>query len=452
MSSPASWGESEARSRLRFEVDQATSVGQVRSGNEDSVLCEPLDVAGVRTRGLFCAVADGMGGHAKGEIASSLAVKTARDVYYNADDMPLDAALEAAVSRANAVVYEAGGGATGREHMGSTLTAAVLTPSQVLVGHVGDSRCYLIDAHDGAIRQVTRDHSWVAEEVEAGLLTPEEARVHPRRNIITRALGLRPDVEVDIYAVPLTAGKVVLLCSDGLHGLVTDEEMAECATSMPPHKAVAALVQLANDRGGPDNISVVIARAEADDEALTGPADALSSEDPTPTSVDPPEAGLRSPDETTLRTPIPEDEEVTHKRPAVPPYQAAAPRPPSGPRPSAPSSSAPSSSASPPPPASPPAPAGPYTGVAWPIVAPPATSPSPGAPSSGQSAAQRLTVPPSRTSPVDPDADTRRVRPHVTPCAMRRGGSAYLLTVLLALLILGAVVGYVVYRLSGLSG
>jgi serine/threonine protein phosphatase PrpC len=256
-----------AEDRLAFDVGLATHTGRVRTGNEDSVLCEPLESAHVSERGLFCAVADGMGGHADGEEASSTAVRVARDAYYAARDLDSKAALSLAVAQSNAAVYEAGAGTTGRDHMGTTLTAAVIFGDRVVVGHVGDSRAYLI--HDVAIRQITRDHSWVAEEVEAGRMTPEQARVNPRRNIITRALGLRPDVEVDTHDLDFAPGDAIVLCSDGLYGLMTDGEIIDSVQRLPEADAVDALVGLANERGGPDNVSVVVVRvAWTDDPAV----------------------------------------------------------------------------------------------------------------------------------------------------------------------------------------
>ncbi|MDP8924961.1 MAG: Stp1/IreP family PP2C-type Ser/Thr phosphatase [Chloroflexota bacterium] len=255
---------------LAVTLGQATSIGQVRPSNEDAVLCERPDTPEVARRGLFCAVADGMGGHAAGDVASSIAVQSARDAYYAADTDAVDRALRDAIAAANLAVHRAGAGAQGRDHMGSTLTAAVVLGDQMVVGHVGDSRCYVV--RDGSIRQLTRDHSWVAEAVEAGDLTAEEARVHPRRNIITRALGLGPAIDVDLYVASLTVGSVVVLCSDGLHGLVSDEEIARYASQYPPQRAADGLVDLANQRGGVDNISAVVIRVDApnDEETLTG--------------------------------------------------------------------------------------------------------------------------------------------------------------------------------------
>ena len=258
---------------IALTVGQATSVGQVRPANEDSLLCERADTPDAARRGLFCAVADGMGGHAAGDVASSIAVQSARDAYYASPSDAVDRALREAVAAANSAVYKAGAGARGRDHMGSTLTAAVIVGDQMVVGHVGDSRCYVV--RDGSIRQLTRDHSWVAEAVEAGDLTAAEARVHPRRNIITRALGLGANVDVDLYVAPLTVGSVVVLCSDGLHGLVPDEEIGRYASSYAPQYAADELVALANERGGIDNITAVVIRVDASDasddtETLTG--------------------------------------------------------------------------------------------------------------------------------------------------------------------------------------
>ena len=251
----------------KLEVGLATSVGRVRSANEDSVLCEPVDSPDVEQRGLFCVVADGMGGHAGGDVASSIAVQKARDVYYTADVDTVEEALMQAIETANRDVFAESHGKTGRDQMGSTMTAVVVLGAKAVVGHVGDSRCYLVE--DGELKQITRDHSWVSDEVQAGALTPEEARVHPRRNLITRALGLRPDVEVDVHQFSLKPGSVVLVCSDGLHGPVGDEEILAQLQRLPPQEAVDSLISLANERGGPDNISAVVIKAGDDHQSDT---------------------------------------------------------------------------------------------------------------------------------------------------------------------------------------
>jgi len=380
-----------AEEEPRIEVGLATDVGRMRTGNEDSILCEPLESALVAERGLFCAVADGMGGHAAGEDASSLAVKVARDVFYGGDggEDPLHA-LQRAVVEANAAVYEAGAGTTGRDHMGSTLTAAVLLAGRVVVGHVGDSRCYIVQ--DNAISQLSRDHSWVAEEVAAGRMTPEQARISPRRNIITRALGLRPEVDVDAYEAALEPGAAVVICSDGLHGLVSDEEIISYVRRLRPADAVDALVQLANERGGPDNISVVVARVLGDgaDEADTQRGIPILSEFATPTErVERPDLG---------DTPTP----ASPAAPAIPPSPAT---------PAAPS---------PPLPAVPQAPSG------------------------------ELAPPPSALTPAAGTGPGRALAPQSAP-GKRRGGVA-LLVVIGLLVILGAGLGYFLFNMAGLGG
>jgi PPM family protein phosphatase len=212
-----------------------------------------------------------------------MAVRKTRDLYYEADTSSSSEALQRAIQHANNDVYEAGAAKTGREHMGSTLTAVVVFDDRAIIGHVGDSRCYLVE--QDMIRQLTRDHSWVADEVEAGALTPEEARVHPRRNIITRALGLRPDVDVDMYETGVGPGSILVLCSDGLHGPVRDEEILAYASNLAPQEAVEGLISLANQRGGPDNISAVVVKIWEEDDTDTTTRRAVLDEDRTPPAL-----------------------------------------------------------------------------------------------------------------------------------------------------------------------
>lgn len=387
-----------ADSDPRIEIGLATDVGQVRTGNEDSVLCEPVESALAAERGLFCAVADGMGGHAAGEDASSMAVKVARDAFYEAGDMDASEAIRLAVGAANAAVYEAGAGKTGRDHMGSTLTAVVITRGRIVVGHVGDSRCYVVK--DGMIRQLTRDHSWVAEEVAAGRMTAEQARINPRRNIITRALGLRPEVEVDVYEAELEPRTIVVICSDGLHGLVDDEEILWHVRRYRPADAVDALVRLANSRGGPDNISVVVARvAGAEDEEDTKPSIPPLMEQTAPMTATAPPAYL-APSAATFDEPAPSEAVADDDRPT-----------PRGMK--APASTAPAQVQATPAPAAPAAP---------PAPASPPTTP-----------ARHPATAPRRASGS-------------------RGGGVALIVVLVLLILLGAAIGVLMFRLSGLAG
>jgi protein phosphatase len=142
--------------------------------------------------------------------------------------------------------------------MGTTLSVAVVASDRLFIGHVGDSRAYRLSS--GELTQLTPDHSWVAEEVARGAMTPEEANNHPRRNIITRAVGAGPDVEVFTSVVELVASDTLLLCSDGLHGLVTEDRIKAVLESKPPEEAAEVLVDMANTAGGIDNIAVVVAR------------------------------------------------------------------------------------------------------------------------------------------------------------------------------------------------
>lgn len=247
-----------------MEIGYSSDKGLVRSLNEDSVLCMRFDLqthSGVVTAGLF-AVADGIGGYNAGEVASDLAVRTfhAECLYHllTKPTAPPLSILSAAFSRAGAAVLNAA--AKGElAGMGTTLTAALVLGNNLYVAHIGDCRCYIINSRE--IIQVTRDHSVVQELVDAGLLTAEEARYHPRRNEITRALGYSADVTADLYHLKLYAGDHILLCSDGLCGVLAPEEIADTVLrTLDPRHACVDLIAQANFAGGPDNISVVIAK------------------------------------------------------------------------------------------------------------------------------------------------------------------------------------------------
>lgn len=221
-----------------------TDIGRVRAHNEDAVLLEPP---------LF-AVADGLGGHQAGEVASAAAI----DALVEAAPRRADAkALGRAVCAANQAVIEAARAGRGRDGMGTTLTAAVVEGSRLALAHVGDSRAYLL--HGGTLVRITRDHSMVADMIEQGTLTEDESRIHPLRSVITRALGTDPNMHADVYEVDAEPGDRLLLCSDGLFGMLTDDRIAELLLAHgDPEHAVHALIGEANERGGHDNISVVV--------------------------------------------------------------------------------------------------------------------------------------------------------------------------------------------------
>jgi PPM family protein phosphatase len=243
-------------------VEQAgkTDQGRQRSGNEDSHMVSPP----------FFAVADGMGGAKAGEVASSIAIEAFSGV--DEDEAPPEARLERVARDANRRIYELAHSDESRRGMGTTLTAAMVSGNEVSLGHVGDSRAYRW--RDGELEQLTKDHSLVAELERTGQITREAAEHHPQRSIITRALGPEPDVEVDTYTVPGRDGDVFLLCSDGLTGMISDEEVAAIMRGPGSLEERAdALVQAANQNGGKDNITVVLFRLGAADGAEEPPAD-----------------------------------------------------------------------------------------------------------------------------------------------------------------------------------
>src|SRR5206468_4761679 len=215
-----------------------------------------------RTRGALLVVADGMGGAMAGEVASQLAVEAVLKAYREGEGDILDD-LRHAVILANRVIHEHSQSQPELRGMGTTCTAVVVRGNEAFMAHVGDSRAYLV--RDGEIHQLTQDHSLVAQLVEHRHITPEQARVDPRRNVVTRSVGVGADVDVDTEKLeePLVVGDTVVLCSDGLHTLVEDGEIARLAIGSDPERACHDLITLANDRGGNDNITVIIGRLEA---------------------------------------------------------------------------------------------------------------------------------------------------------------------------------------------
>lgn len=231
-----------------------TDIGCVRDQNEDSLFVNPP---------LFV-VADGMGGHAAGEIASEIAVRTISEL---APDTADTEALSKAVEQANRNIINAPLSGNGREGMGTTCTAAILDGTHLAIAQVGDSRAYLL--HNGRLSQITRDHSLVANMVEAGQLTPDEARIHPNRSVITRALGNDPTTTPDLYEINVEEGDRLLLCTDGLSSMLEDDEIQAVMNRISdPQQCASMLVSGALVAGGLDNVTVVIvnvvgARAQA---------------------------------------------------------------------------------------------------------------------------------------------------------------------------------------------
>jgi serine/threonine protein phosphatase PrpC len=247
-------------------VAKVSDIGQIRERNEDAFLAVDVTLQndnGLVPLGLYI-VADGMGGHQKGEVASSLAAQTCarhmiQDVFmpflsdYQEDGprRPINEALIQAVQAANLAVYQQ------VPEAGTTLTMALIFGHKAYVAHVGDSRAYIFN--QATLRQITQDHSLVARLVELGQATAEEALTHTHRNVLYRAIGQAGSLEVDTHMQPFPVGSCLLLCSDGLWGMVSDEEIADALTYAPtPQQALERLVTAANRNGGDDNITAVL--------------------------------------------------------------------------------------------------------------------------------------------------------------------------------------------------
>lgn len=246
---------------MRLKVGAATSIGRVRSINEDAYLANA-------DRGLFV-VCDGMGGAAAGEVASGLAIDTiaarldgagATDAPGAAGDayLPRTRQLASAIRQANRVIYDRAQGNRAQAGMGTTVVGAWIGDGVVSVAHVGDSRAYV--GHRAKFESVTSDHSLVEAQVQAGLINREQSLQSEHQNILLRALGRDPDVEVELAEVPVSPGDRLLLCTDGLTRMVTDGQMAAALTRFAgePQRACDHLVETANANGGPDNITVVV--------------------------------------------------------------------------------------------------------------------------------------------------------------------------------------------------
>jgi serine/threonine protein phosphatase PrpC len=247
--------------QLRLDVAQLTDVGRKRPHNEDNMAYViPKDPQVMARKGALFIVADGMGGHAAGEVASEIAVDTVSKVYYQDDSDDVAVSLLHAIRRANALIHQRAAENMMRSGMGTTCVAAVLRGSIAYIANVGDSRAYLIRKEQ--VKQISQDHSWVEEQVRAGLLTRDQARSHAQRNVITRCLGTQPEVEIDVFSERLEESDTLILCSDGLSGLVADEELQTIVARYLPQESVYHLVERANENGGSDNITAVVVRVQ----------------------------------------------------------------------------------------------------------------------------------------------------------------------------------------------
>ncbi len=257
---------------MKIETGTATNTGMVRTHNEDSLICMDLSIAGGMERSYpdLYAVADGLGGHQSGEIASDLALRVLAKTILNSIIMPslentptvltaeaISPYLADAVKAANSEVYN-----QGRDSgMGTTLVAAVLIGHSACIANVGDSRVYLME--DNKLRQVSRDHSLVADMAEEGKIQPDDIYTHPSRNIVTRCIGTGPAVKVDLFTEELNPGNSLVLCSDGLWEMIRDDQIRDILLgAASPQDACDLLVQQANKNGGVDNITVIILQSK----------------------------------------------------------------------------------------------------------------------------------------------------------------------------------------------
>jgi PPM family protein phosphatase len=271
---------------VRITAAAATDIGRVREGNEDAYLNDAP---------LF-AVADGMGGHQGGEVASRLALETLEVLFKRGRGTLADHLREA-----NRAVFERSGRDAAVAGMGTTLTAAVAEAGRLRLAHVGDSRAYLL--RDGRLRMLTEDHTLVQRMVERGEITEQEANVHPHRSMLTRTIGTEPDVQIDEGVLDAQDGDRILLCSDGLTGMVGDEQIERILRdASEPRDAVRDLVRAANAAGGVDNITVIVLdllledseRAAGDDAAGARTPAAVGERDATRTARRPGVTGRRA--------------------------------------------------------------------------------------------------------------------------------------------------------------
>jgi len=241
-----------------LDVSFVTDIGKKREHNEDSCLmCAPDSDELVANRGLVFAVADGMGGASAGELASHLALETMLEQFYKPEQGTIPARMIQSIEDANLHIFQ-----HAEEHpeyygMGTTLSALVIHGDNAYIGQVGDSRIYLQRSNE-PLKQLTEDHSLVAEQVRNGIISEEEAQQHTLRNLITRAVGIKPVVEVDLFSLKIKKGDRLLICSDGLCGQIDNDEIEQKMVHDPPLENAQALLQAALDSGGADNITIAV--------------------------------------------------------------------------------------------------------------------------------------------------------------------------------------------------
>lgn len=250
------------RVREGVELAGLSDVGCQRQNNEDAFAhWEPAGDADYRRKGLLAIVADGMGGHEGGQEASAIAIQTIQEVYAEVPGSDPQSALSAAFRQAHERIQSFAADHPELRGMGTTATAVVLRSDNSLIyAHVGDSRLYLM--RDRQLSRLTHDHSYVSRLVENGVITSEEAEMHPQRHILTAALGAGQEFSPDVteHPVPLQSGDVLVLCTDGLWGPVSEDDIGQVVSTHTPSEACRLLIEKARQRGGPDNITVQVIR------------------------------------------------------------------------------------------------------------------------------------------------------------------------------------------------
>jgi protein phosphatase len=251
---------------MELRVGARSHVGMVRAGNEDNFFADADE-----RRGIFI-VADGMGGHAAGEVASEMAVQIVAQGLgglTSATEAEAPRRLEASLKAANRAIYDRMIAEVDKQGMGTTASVLLISEAGFLIGQIGDSRIYLL--RGGTLVQLTKDHSYVQEQVDAGILTPEQARNHPYSNVITRCVGSSEDVDVDLFAGEPMPGDVFLVASDGLTGMVEDHRLQQLLLARTgPGRVVDALIAEANARGGLDNVTAIVVQFGGDAEPAGG--------------------------------------------------------------------------------------------------------------------------------------------------------------------------------------
>jgi serine/threonine protein phosphatase PrpC len=245
--------------QYHLDIAGLSDRGVKRDHNEDSWSAPPRDLAPsqLAIKGQLYVVADGVGGHQAGDVASKMAVNLIQQHYYTDPSLDVTASLTAAIQAASKQIDQEAAARPERRGMSTTVTAVVLRGSELTVANVGDSRTYLIQ--DGRVHQITADHSWVEEQVRSGIITRDEAARHPHRNIITRSLGVNRELDIDVFVEEVKPGDSVLLCSDGLSNMVTDQEIGSTVSQgWMAETAVNELVDLTKQRGAPDNVTAVL--------------------------------------------------------------------------------------------------------------------------------------------------------------------------------------------------